>query len=79
MTVTDKTLASVELTVDKTELTPGKTAKLSVKGKLADGTAVDLTDARIEYASASPDVATVGTDGVITAGANSEARKSAPR
>lgn len=60
-------LKEVSISSDKTALKPANNANISVSGKLANGDAADLTQAKIEYSSDNEQVATVDTAGKVTA------------
>ncbi|MEC0244845.1 Ig-like domain-containing protein [Paenibacillus chitinolyticus] len=56
-----------ELLADKSELTRGETARLSVKVTLANGLPANLTGASVSYTSTDPAVASVDGEGTVTA------------
>ncbi|OAS87829.1 MULTISPECIES: discoidin domain-containing protein [Metabacillus] len=60
-------LASVTVSADKTQLTPNTSTLLHVSGKMNTGSNTSLEDAAIVYESLTPEIASVDSNGVVTA------------
>ncbi|ANJ27808.1 chitinase N-terminal domain-containing protein [Agromyces aureus] len=60
-------LASSTLTAEQGSLEPGDTTVTTLTGTLSDGTAADLATGTVAYSSSAPTVATVDSDGLVTA------------
>ena len=68
LTVKAPQLESVKLTSDKKSIPVSKTAKLTVTGgKLENGKPADISQATIQYYSSNSAVASVDSNGVVTA------------
>lgn len=61
-------LAEAALSSDKNVLERDDTVKLTITGKLSDGSDANLENADVEYVSSDPAVAAVSSDGTVTAG-----------
>lgn len=60
-------LREVQLTVPKQLLRPGDTVNAVVSGKMTDGSAADISNLQLSFASSNPSIVTVDTAGTITA------------
>jgi hypothetical protein len=60
-------LASVSVTSDKKQLAPNSAAQLVVSGKMNTGDSVSLAGAELVYESLTPDIASVNSNGLVTA------------
>lgn len=61
------TLAKVSVATDTRTPAQGQSLQLTLKGRLSNGRAADLTGAAVQYHSADPKIATVSPDGHVTA------------
>lgn len=66
VTVTDEQLAEVQLSLNPPELFVGGTSRISLAGKLTDGTPVDLSAAETVYSVDDGQIASVSPEGVLS-------------
>lgn len=67
ITVNEKVLKTIDLTLAKDAIPAGITMKVSIVAKLDDGSIINLRDATVQYSSDNEQVAMVDSGGVITA------------
>ena len=66
ISVSDKSLDSVSVTIEKTDLCAGETAQLTISALLTDSSPVDLNDAEVTYQSSDTNIISVSNNGLIT-------------